>query len=84
MKLYLLIAAILISLSSCTGWDGEHKELFHQGCMEDLKSRGLTEDKAKSICDCRLDKAMKKYPDVADAFEHIDSLISDPAMQECK
>lgn len=83
MKRLLILAVSACFITSCTGWDSEHKELFHKGCMEDAKSR-MDEAAAKSMCDCRLEKAMKKYPDVADAFEHIDSLINDPEIQACK
>jgi hypothetical protein len=52
--------------------------------MNDAKASGLDEAAAKSCCDCRLEKIMKKYPDVDDALMNIEKVIQDPEVQECK
>lgn len=86
MKKILPIILSVFLLGSCanSGWDQETKDLFRQGCMEDAKERGWDDAKAKSVCDCRLEKTMEKYPNMADALEHVDSLANDPDIKACK
>ncbi len=78
----ILVAGVLFS--SCSGWDGESKEQFHSSCMESLLSSGKTEAEAKSICDCRLEKTVKKYPSVEKALENMDKIATDPEIAACK
>jgi hypothetical protein len=52
--------------------------------MNDAKASGMDEAAAKSRCDCRLEKIMKKYPEVDDALMNIEKVIQDPEVQECK
>lgn len=80
--LSLMFAAVL--LSSCSGWDSESKESFHNSCMESLKAAGKTDSEAKSTCDCRLEKTMKKYPSVEEALENMDKIAADPEIAACK
>lgn len=85
MKKLISIFSLSLLLVSCTeAWDNESQQLFKQGCMEDAKERGMPENEANSMCQCRLDVAMKKYPQLADALENIDSLINDPKLKDCK
>lgn len=84
MRIALCIVA-LVAFSSCKStWDSESRDLFVQGCLNDAKERGMADDKAKSMCDCRLEKVMKKYPKMEDALEHIDDISNDPEIQACK
>ncbi len=81
------IAPLLIAictLSSCTGWDSESKESFLHSCVNDAKANGKDDAAAKSMCDCRLEKIMKKYPNVDDALAHMDSIVKDPDVAACK
>lgn len=84
MKQLILLLCTTCLLASCSGWDSEHKELFQQGCITGAIEDGMTEAAAKSMCDCRLEVAMRKYPQMSDAFEHLDSLMADPDMKACK
>ena len=85
MKRYILIAGCALCLQSCENtWDSETKEMFHQSCMEEAISWAGSSDKAKTYCDCVLNKTMERYPDYKDALMHIDSVITDPSIQACK
>ncbi len=85
------IRAIVIGIISCmafasctSGWDSESKALFYQSCMEDAKERGLDEAKAKSVCDCRLETAQRKYPTLANAMENVDKMMTDEDLRNCE
>lgn len=85
MKLILYASLLLLIASSCSNtWDDESKQMFMQGCLEDAQSNGMPADKAKSMCDCRLEKVMKKYPKMEDAMNNIDSISGDPEIQACQ
>ncbi|MBL7682426.1 MAG: hypothetical protein JNK00_03610 [Flavipsychrobacter sp.] len=85
MRQYIIALLSICLLSACEGgWDSESKELFHKSCIEDAKSVGKDEAAAKSMCDCRLEKIMKKYPNVDDALMNIEQVIKDPEVQACK
>lgn len=85
MKNYAIIfALLLLSLASCGPWPDEEKEMFHSTCMDDAKERGMTDEQAQKMCDCRLEKMMKKYPDVEDALTNIDKIMNDPEIQQCQ
>jgi len=80
-----LVMIAFFTLSSCEhSWDSEARDLFHQGCVESGTESGMEETAAKSMCDCRLEKAMKKYPSFADAMEHAGDLMNDPDLKACK
>jgi len=83
-KIILFLLAVICCTSCKNTWDGEARDLFHQGCMESAKEGGMAEGAAKSMCDCRLEKVMEKYPSFSDAMEHTDEMMNDPAMRECK
>ena len=82
MKKLLPVLLCVIIFSSCENtWNSEAKNLFKQGCMESAKESGMEETAATSMCDCRLEKAMKKYPNFNNALEHADEMMNDPEMK---
>jgi hypothetical protein len=84
MKKYFLGFTILLSLSACDGgWPDDEKKMFYESCIEDAKDRGMNDVQAKAVCDCRLDKLMKKYPDVKDALENVQTIMTDPDLKKC-
>ena len=52
--------------------------------MEDANTWAGSQDKAKTYCDCVMQKVMEKFPHEADALDHIDSVINDPDIRSCK
>ena len=79
------IIVCMLSFASCSqGWDSESKDMFHQSCLEDAKERGLNEAKAKSVCDCRLETAQKKYPSLSDAMANVDKMMNDEDLRKCE
>lgn len=83
-SLTLIFASAILILSSCTsGWDGEAQDLFLQACHEEAANLNADDDQKENYCECRLEKAMKKYPKLSDALAHQDSLIMDEEMQKC-
>lgn len=84
-KASLLFAFLIVFLGSCrSSWDEEAQTLFHQGCMEAAKEQHMSEKAAQSMCDCRLEKVMAKYPDFADALEHANEMANDAELKACK
>lgn len=85
-------AASFIAILSCcflitacnSGWDSESKDMFYQSCMEDANERGIDEAKAKSVCDCRLETAQRKYPTLSNAMENIDKMMNDEDLKKCE
>jgi hypothetical protein len=84
MKRLAILCCSLLLFSCENTWDSEAKNLFHQGCMESSLEGGMEQAAAKSMCDCRLEKAMKKYPSFADAMENADKLMEDEDLKACK
>lgn len=85
MKRYMLAALLFLPLLSCKNtWDDDDKNMFYQSCIDAAKGDGNSEAKAKPYCDCLMEKMMEKYPNESDALDHMDSVITDPAMQQCK
>lgn len=83
MKRFFLLLAFVPFLSACENtWDGESRDMFVQGCLN-TAPEGMSKDDAQKMCDCRLEKAMAKYPKFSEAMEHILELAGDPAMKEC-
>lgn len=80
-----VLAALLLAQTACKNtWSGEDKDLFRQACMEDAEKWAGSVDKAKTYCDCVMDKVMLKFPHESDALEHMDSVINDPDVRGCK
>lgn len=84
MKQFIFFVLTICLISSCSGWDTESKESFHNSCVESVKATGKTDAEAKSTCDCRLEKTMKKYPSVEEALEHMIEIAEDPEIKACK
>ncbi len=89
MKLKAFMVAICmvitVALSSCqSGWDAESKKMFYDTCSEDLQQKGVPQDKAQTVCQCRLDAVMEKYPSLADVMGHIEEVIADTSLQRCE
>lgn len=78
------VMILMLSMSCQSGWDKETQDLFLQGCLEDARERGMEESAAKSMCNCRLETAMRKFPNLSDALENIDVLIHDQDMKDCQ
>ena len=80
-----ILFAILLLFNACSdGWDSESQELFHQSCMEDAKERGLDDTKARSVCDCRLETAQKKYPTLSYAMANVEKMMNDEDLKKCE
>lgn len=85
MKKYALLLVAMLALGACKNtWPSEYKDLFHQACMEEEMADGISEAKAKEICDCRTDKVIEKYPNFNEAMENIVEVMSDPELKECE
>ena len=85
MKKILFSLAVVAICTSCENtWDSESRKLFHDGCMESAQESNMEEAAAKSMCDCRLEKVMEKYPNFANAMEHAGDLMNDPDIAACK
>ena len=85
MKKTLLFALVLFSFTACKNtWDGDDKKMFYQSCMDEANSWAGSQEKAKTYCDCVMEKVMVKFPNETDALEHIDSVINDPDIHTCK
>ena len=85
MAKYLLTILLLLPVLSCKNtWDDEDKKMFYQSCMDAAKGDGHPDDKAKTYCDCLMEKMMTKYPNESDALDHLDSVATDTDMQKCK
>ena len=85
MKRVLAVLASCFLLMSCENtWDDEARRLFVQGCMESAKESGMKETAAKSMCDCRLEKTMQKYPNFAEAMQNLNKVMDDEEVRACK
>ncbi len=81
----LAVVSFSLFLFSCENtWDSEARDLFHAGCMEAAKEAYMEDAAAKSMCDCRLEKAMQKYPSFSDAMENADKMMEDEDLKACK
>ena len=84
MKKYLVILLSIPFISSCENtWDSDARDMFTQACMKTERENGTPEDKAKNMCDCRLEKIMEKHPNFAEAMENITDVIDDPEVKKC-
>ena len=86
MKRYVpaLLLLIVMTTACKNTWDQEDKDLFYQACMEDANTWAGSQEKAKTYCNCVLDKVMQKFPNEGDALDHMDSVINDPDIRSCK
>jgi hypothetical protein len=84
MKKALIAISMLLLVASCKAtWDDEVKDAYIKTCMDDANT-WTSPDKAKTYCNCMLEKIMKKYPAYADMLEHADSVIHDPELRKCR
>jgi len=84
MKKYILFALLSCICLSCNTWPQEDKDAYTQTCLQDANNWAGSPDKAKVYCDCMLQKLMKKYANVNDLMEHIDSVANDTSLMNCK
>ena len=85
MKKYLFLLLMFPFLTACENtWDNDARDMFVQGCINSARKNNMPEDKAKVMCDCRLEKIMEKHPNFAEAMENIADVIQDPALKECE
>jgi hypothetical protein len=84
-KLFFHVLMLLPIFISCKNtWDSEARDLFYQGCMESAVENGMDSLQAQSMCNCRLEKTMKKYPNFSEAMDHADDLMKDEGLKKCK
>lgn len=85
MKKYMLPLLLLsCTYISCNTWPQEDKDAYTQSCLQDANTWAGSPDKAKTYCDCMLQQLMKKYPNANDMMEHIDSVMKDTSLMNCK
>ena len=82
MRKYILI--VLVIFSSCKTWNEDDKNVYITACMNNARHWAGTEEKARTYCNCVLDKMIEKYPDENDALDHIDDLTRDTALTNCR
>lgn len=82
VAIFMVVAGLLSSCQS--GWDAESKKMFYDTCSEDLQQKGVSQEKAQTVCQCRLDAVMEKYPSLADVMGHIEEVIADTTLQRCE
>ncbi len=84
MKRLLLLLIPVALLTSCENtWDSETKEMYITSCKEDA-TWAKTDAEKDTYCNCMLDKLMKKYPKVSDFMNHIEDVMADTTLQECR
>ena len=86
MKKYILflLPSVLFFTACKNTWSQEDKDMFYQSCIDDANTWAGSPDKAKTYCDCMIEKMMQKYPSVNDALEKIDTVINDPDLRKCR
>lgn len=84
MKKYLLPILICCTIAACNTWPQEDQDMETHSCLEDANKWAGSPEKAKIYCDCVLQKLMKEYPNANDMMEHIDSVIKDTSLMNCK
>ncbi len=81
----LLPFVILFCLCSCKNtWNEDDKDSWKEACMENATRWAGSEAKAKTYCECVLQKMILKYPNENDALEHLDQLMTDSSLLGCK
>jgi len=81
--LLFLFVIILAGFTSCKNtWSQEDKDNYMHTCMEGLTT--IDSGKATAYCNCMLDKLVTKYPNVNDMLEHMEDVINDKELQQCK
>ena len=76
---------LLVTLFACKNtWNEEDKDAWQEACRENAIRWAGSDAKAKTYCDCVLQKMIQKYPNENDALEHIAELASDTALKSCR
>jgi len=83
-RLMPFLVFLMLSMACKTNWEADDKRAFYQACTDEAIKWAGTEDRAKTYCDCVFGKMVQKYPNEADALEHIDSLGKDPDLIKCR
>jgi hypothetical protein len=85
MKILIWALGCILVLSACTqSWDQENQDLFVQACLESARENQMEEAEARSMCTCRLETIMKKYPSFADAMGNLEKILEDEEVKACK
>lgn len=85
MKKILLIALISVVFSSCISvWDQDDKKTFLSICIGDARKWAANDTAASAYCNCVIEKIARKYPSEADAMDHLDSVLRDTTLRECR
>lgn len=75
----------LLLLAACGGgWQDEDKALFLETCKTGDIRHFISDDQARSFCDCRLQKFMEHYKTFNDVLEDKDSGAIEKEMQQCE
>ena len=80
----LFITGIFCFCSCNNTWSQEDKDNYTHTCMEGLNAADEMAGKSKAYCDCMLEKLSTKYPNVNDMMEHMQDVINDKELQQCK
>ena len=85
MKKAFIFISLTLPCSSCFHvWDQEDKKLFRDICFQDARKWAGSDSKANAYCDCVMEKIVQKYPSETEALDHVDSIIKDPDLIECR
>ncbi len=80
----LAICCLMFTASCKEGWTSENKRQYKEGCMESAMSSFQDSAKAKSFCDCTMEKIEAKYPTISEYMEHATETVNDPEFIKCK
>jgi hypothetical protein len=84
-KVLLSVLLGTLALTSCKDmWDEDDKDSFRQACMETANHWAKNDTVAKAYCNCVLGKMIAKYPFESEALDHMDELMKDTALLQCK
>lgn len=85
MKKVSVSLGILMAFTACKNtWDSEARDLFYQACIESAEENHMKPEAAESMCQCRLEKVMEKYPSFNEALGHTNEIMSDPEIKACR
>ena len=84
MKRLIFFGFIVLTCSCKNTWEESDKDAWKEACKENAVKWAASETKARTYCDCVLEKMMNKYPHENDALEHLDEFIKDSTVQACK
>jgi hypothetical protein len=83
-KITPLLFLLLIASSCKNTWNREDKDLFYQACTDEAIKWAGTKERAKTYCDCVLQKMEERYPNEQDALDNIITLTKDTGLINCK